>query len=380
MNNQEDLNKGEIYMIRNKLNGKCYIGQARKYVSKANHKWGTRGRWLSHLREAFGAEKDRCLLLNQALRKHKSENFEVVVLHECHVNDLDRFEEEFIDMYQTMKPHGYNMRKGGNGDFYRGQKISQSQLGNRRETRTRENNEDDCLPKYISAIRSHGVLLGYRISNFPVGVDKKEYINKNFHSKHNPELALIEAKKELTDLYTKYCSIKTYWDLADTERQNRLAILRNESKEAKEEYIYEIFHDLKICGYCVRGLYDKKGNTIPPRVFDQCQLNKWNLDRARKYVAHVKTLVTNNIHIEDWSEVDTVYKRDKEGIDTEHLPKYINTAKNYGVKAGYVVNGYPLPGGKKSCKKFTNSKFSMEERYQQALSYLDELKKEHPLE
>ena len=37
-------NIGEIYLIRNKENKKCYVGQALKTVGKVKQKWGTNER------------------------------------------------------------------------------------------------------------------------------------------------------------------------------------------------------------------------------------------------------------------------------------------------------------------------------------------------
>ena len=62
------MNLGNIYLIKNKVNNKCYVGQARCYLSGNKSKWGTNGRWKSHLREAFGNSKDHCTFLNNALR------------------------------------------------------------------------------------------------------------------------------------------------------------------------------------------------------------------------------------------------------------------------------------------------------------------------
>ena len=39
----KELTKGEIYLIENKINGKAYIGQAAKFVSKNNKKAKTDG-------------------------------------------------------------------------------------------------------------------------------------------------------------------------------------------------------------------------------------------------------------------------------------------------------------------------------------------------
>jgi hypothetical protein len=97
-------------------------------------------------------------------------------------------------------------------------------------------------------------------------------------------------------------------------------------------------------------------------------------------VNQIKLLLDNKAEISDWTAVDTVYKCDKKGIETENLPKYINVCHYKGEKAGYVVNGYPLPTGRKSCKKFTDSTHhTIEELYKLALDYLEKLKIDYPL-
>ena len=72
------MNTAEIYLIKNKTNNKCYVGQAFKLVGKINRKWGTKGRWKSHIREALGNSKDHCVLLNNAIRKYGVDNFNVL--------------------------------------------------------------------------------------------------------------------------------------------------------------------------------------------------------------------------------------------------------------------------------------------------------------
>ena len=69
-NLEEDLNNGQIYLIRNKINNKCYVGQATCFTGTNNNRWGTTGRWKSHLREAIKSNQDHCILLNNAIRKY----------------------------------------------------------------------------------------------------------------------------------------------------------------------------------------------------------------------------------------------------------------------------------------------------------------------
>jgi hypothetical protein len=94
----------------------------------------------------------------------------------------------------------------------------------------------------------------------------------------------------------------------------------------------------------------------------------------------VQALVKNNVNVVDWTKIETVAKCDKMGVEEEHLPKYVNVVIIDGEKKGYVVNGYPLGNGKKSCKKFTNrQKYDLDELYKLSIEYLEKLKIEFPV-
>lgn len=198
-------------------------------------KWGTQGRWKSHLREAKNTiekgQKDHCTILNQAIRKYGENTFDVITLCECiSVEEMDKKEAEYIQEYNSMVPNGYNLNYGGakgkDSDETREKKkqmrlgkthdeetknsISKSQIGNRRGVKARKYPEDADLPKYISARRKNGVIIGYMISCFPIGVEKKEYVTKTFISKSNPEQDLQNAKKYLAELEEKYKHIPNY--------------------------------------------------------------------------------------------------------------------------------------------------------------------------
>lgn len=398
------MDKGVIYMITNKVNGKKYIGQAVNFTGKNNQPWGTIGRWKSHIREALNPKnKDHCTLLNNAIRKYGSENFEATTLCEVLLEELDNEEEKFITEYDTTnQTKGYNLKKGGarasfteesnqrRSESKKGRKNSEEhvrkskigQIGTRRGPKVRKYPEDVNLPKYIYCRRYNGVITGYEIAGFPIGVNEKEYINQRFRNKNDPEQALEDAKKYLQELKDKYES-KVLKAVAERKRKAEIvAVINNTQSNKPEELIFPIPHPEnpnKVKGYIVRGLFDNEGNPIPEKRFDDVT-NRWNLHRANKYIDQVKSLLKNKAPVTDWTKVDTVYKCDKKGIDQENLPKYINVCNYKGKKSGYVVNGYPLPGGKKSCKKFTNTTYnSIEELYEQALEYLDSLKRNHPI-
>ena len=220
----------EVYKITNKINGKCYIGQAVKYLSQSKTKWGAIGRWKSHIREALSSQKDHCILLNNAIRKYGRNNFDLEVICDCDLDDIDNNEMLYIKQYNSLVPNGYNLKTGGakgkDSEATRFKKkqmrigkkhsenvkanIGKGQLGNRRNKKPRKYPEDNVLPKYINAIRENNGIISYSICRFPIGINEKKYISKSFSiSKYgSKETTLQIAKEYLEQLKIKYAYIE----------------------------------------------------------------------------------------------------------------------------------------------------------------------------
>ena len=95
-----------IYLVTNKINGKCYIGQTAYSLKK---------RKREHFYEVK-ANRDNSYL-HKALRKYGAESFKWKVIHECDDKDeLNRLEIYYIGYYDTFG-NGYNLAIGGNGSM-----------------------------------------------------------------------------------------------------------------------------------------------------------------------------------------------------------------------------------------------------------------------
>lgn len=93
---------GEIYIIKNFVNGKRYIGQTVQ---------SSQERFSQHIREAYAkGRKEYNYCLSRGIRKYGEESFDYAVLADkVPLDDLDLVEEHYIDMYQTTNPElGYN--------------------------------------------------------------------------------------------------------------------------------------------------------------------------------------------------------------------------------------------------------------------------------
>lgn len=92
---------GFIYIIRNTVNQKVYIGQTKVSVNQ---------RWKEHLRHAPYGDQ----LINRAMNKYGTDKFWIETLEVCNLNVIDEREKYYIALYDsTDKSKGYNVSIGG---------------------------------------------------------------------------------------------------------------------------------------------------------------------------------------------------------------------------------------------------------------------------
>ena len=92
-----------IYIIKNLINNKCYVGQSNNIDS----------RWIKH-KNALNHNYHINKHLQGAWNKYGKDNFEFKVLEECDRKELNYKEIYWIKTLES-KEHGYNMDNGGDG-------------------------------------------------------------------------------------------------------------------------------------------------------------------------------------------------------------------------------------------------------------------------
>jgi group I intron endonuclease len=111
---------GYIYMLKNNINGKIYIGQTTRSIKK---------RFKEHKDKKSG-----CVAIYNAIQYHGWDNFEKD-WYECPDDDLNFDEELLVREMGTLAPEGYNLREGGGATGKLSeetkQKISEAQLGDK---------------------------------------------------------------------------------------------------------------------------------------------------------------------------------------------------------------------------------------------------------
>lgn len=94
---------GCIYIIKNKINNKVYIGQTVKMMEE---------RWREHLYNSKPGGREQLIYL--AMRKYGVENFYVELLEIADdTQSLDELEIAHIKNFNSLTPNGYNMTLGG---------------------------------------------------------------------------------------------------------------------------------------------------------------------------------------------------------------------------------------------------------------------------
>ena len=175
------MEQGEIYCLTSP-SGKKYIGQCVQVLSNGKQ-WGYRNRWKQHVHDAQNG-KDYCRLLNNAIRKYGPDTFTINLIKLCNLQDLDFFEKRYIEHFNTMTPHGYNLVSGRSNS-----RQSQETKNKRRDSmvdknvgkvlskRERKRPEDNSLPKYLRYYYDSSGNEGYRVSHHPQLSDKSFLVN-----------------------------------------------------------------------------------------------------------------------------------------------------------------------------------------------------------
>lgn len=96
--------KSGIYLVTNTINKIQYVGQAKNIYVRFNN----------HHKTDYLNPKNSCYNTKfyKALRKYGLENFVISIIELCSIEELDKKEIYYIDLYDTYH-HGYNSTPGG---------------------------------------------------------------------------------------------------------------------------------------------------------------------------------------------------------------------------------------------------------------------------
>jgi group I intron endonuclease len=199
---------GYIYKITNKVDGKIYIGQTIQILEY---------RWRKHRNVG-----SNCCYLKRAFNKYGTDNFEFKLICICFDEDLDKYEIQYMEKYNSMVPNGYNLRKGGNSGKHHEEtkrKISESlkartdiirpktnyRLGKHHSEETKKKISDALKAKYNKNCEPHTT----KIYTSPKAENINQYdSNNNFIKSFNNIISASKYNNISRDGISRVCSNK----------------------------------------------------------------------------------------------------------------------------------------------------------------------------
>lgn len=166
------MKKFTIYLRRNKINGKCYVGQTGNFRERENH-------W--HCLKAIYANNH----INEDREKYGLDNWTVEILGEADTREEAwELEQRFIRDFNTIWPNGYNLDSSGNKVKHHNEtikKISENNvkywLGKHHSEETKQKISDAAQKKQVYQYTLDGELIAIYSSRNEAA--KKTGFNKN---------------------------------------------------------------------------------------------------------------------------------------------------------------------------------------------------------
>jgi len=95
---------GFIYKIVNQITNQVYVGKTSK---------GINDRWNAHVYVATNRLSET--YLHRSMRQYGLDNFEISILEECSLDNIDDRERHWISQLNSLAPTNFNMTSGGEG-------------------------------------------------------------------------------------------------------------------------------------------------------------------------------------------------------------------------------------------------------------------------
>lgn len=138
---------GVIYVLRNKITGKCYVGQTTVGLEK---------RWKEHLKST-----SHCPVISKALKKYGATNFERDAVAQAHSQEeLDTLEVSWIIRIGSLSPNGYNLQSDARGGWRSEESLTRLRASAKK---ARQRMADLGLPKGPSRLTEKDVRAIFRM-------------------------------------------------------------------------------------------------------------------------------------------------------------------------------------------------------------------------
>ena len=236
-----------IYMWRNKVNGKLYVGQAINFVRRTReHKYGT---YNENSKHGYNTP------FHNAIRKYGIENFEICIL-EYNLNGYDEMNEKeifYIEYYDTLanKRKGYNVASGGgNANTLAGKTEEEMEEYRRKQSEAKKGENHPNYGKQLSEETKQ------KISEANKGKNNPYLKGKQLSEEHKQKLSEAKKGKKLSKEHKQ----KISETMSKTKLGRKVILLNTEEvfdciKQASEKYKIQISG----ISMCCRGKHKSAG-------------------------------------------------------------------------------------------------------------------------
>lgn len=249
-----------IYCIRNKINGKRYIGRSLDILN----------RWRMHRKE-LNSNKHKNDYLQNAWNKYGEDNFEFEILEQCGVNQLNKLEIQYIEKYGTFNndEKGYNLESGGQYPKLSQsskKKLSKSLQETRKKIKTSTGFYRVVIAKDETCFNGFRWVYGYRDNGKRVEISRTD---------------LFELKKEV---------VGRGLDWIINDGRNALGSLFIDKNKPKLKRKLSEDHKKKLSDYWSKTQLGTNNPRSKYRLWDssKCYFSKRDLFRSKK---HLKNLL-----------------------------------------------------------------------------------------
>ena len=337
--------KKDIYIIKNSVNEKVYIGQSKNAAE----------RWLSHIYNAKYEAKtnNEVQIIHKAMAKYGVDKFHYEIL-EYQIENYDEREIYWINYYNSRVPNGYNVAIGGKGAGCGTEHPSSifdkdtllkciSEISSTTKTFTNIAKKFNCSQEVISAINNGE---RYRDERF-------SYPLRNTNTKYS-----YETLKQI-----RY-SLKYELDLSIKDISNKYHVCCSQVSEINNGKIYFVANEV----YPLRSkrLKDLSNDTVSNIVQDILHselclsdiATKYNISRTRITGINNGTYYHNNmLNYPLREENDKRNKSNKKFIDIDVICE-IHKMLQGDNSINYIANKYGVSGttirniNNGKCKKY----------------------------
>lgn len=329
---------GILYKIINNVNGKLYIGQTS--IDEKIKERGSLRRFKQHIYCAI-KKKNKCIILENAIRKYGENNFSIETILYCDLNNLNNYEINLIKLYDsTNKKNGYNISQGGSG-------CSGHMTEKKRKNISKGQNGKNM--GIISKYRKN-VIVGYRAQRKQGGIKyEKLFSDQSISLEENYKLAqkyLEDVKNNNLDQYKLF----------------------NRKDDLPKNILFEKDQNGKIIGYRFQIKINKNSYCKVESSKDKSLEEKFVVISNEKLKFEN---ITNNYKNRNISqiELDKLLETYKSTSRKYNLPKNIMYEYKHGEKVGYR---FQIKINKKVIAKvFKNHDESMEIKLKKVLEYRD---------